>query len=402
MSTTHSIDLLVYPDDCDAHGHLSTPSLLQLFERALWEAVARGSGLHSGDSRVSLTIRKATMDRYENAEAGDVVTIETDLTHFVDSTFTLRQRARHTKSDAMVAEGDFLVACVDREGDPVEVPSAITRLFGARPSMRPGETQNLAVRGRSMAVDIQGDGLPILFLHGFPLDRTVWKHLIATLNGWKRIAPDLRGMGLSEGSEDGYAIPEYADDMIALLDTLHLEQVVVCGLSMGGYVAFDLIRRYRDRIGALILINTRSGADDDRTREGRESMISLIEREGTDGLSDLMIERLLGESSLAAMPRVVEHLRTMIRHTPTAGAVGALRAMRDRRDAADILGDVQVPALVVAGMDDRLIPLRDARALADQIPGAQFTQIPEAGHLTPMEQPIAVSRVVREFLEALP
>ena len=171
----------------------------------------------------------------------------------------------------------------------------------------------------------------------------MWKHLIATLNGWKRIAPDLRGMGLSEVPEDGYAISEYADDMIALLDTLQLEQAVVCGLSMGGYVALDLIRRYPDRVGALILINTRSGADDDLTREGREEMISVIEREGTEGLSDLMIGRLLGESSLAAMPRVVDHLGTMICRTPTAGALGALRAMRDRRDAADILGGIQVP-----------------------------------------------------------
>ena len=229
----------------------------------------------------------------------------------------------------------------------------------------------------------------------------MWKHLIATLNGWKRIAPDLRGMGLSEVPEDGYAISEYTDDMIALLDTLQLEQAVVCGLSMGGYVALDLIRRYPDRVGALILINTRSGADDDLTREGREEMISVIEREGTEGLSDLMIGRLLGESSVAAMPRVVDHLGTMICRTPTAGALGALRAMRDRRDAADILGGIQVPTLVVAGMNDRLIPLRTARTLADQIPGAQFTQIPEAGHLTPLEQPIALSRVVREFLEAL-
>lgn len=402
MSTTHSIELLVYPDDCDARGHLSTPGLLQLFERALWEAVARGSGLRSGDSPVSLTIRKATVDRYESAGPGDVVTVESELSHVAEATFTLRQRARHTKNEAMVAEGDFLVACVDGEGAAVEVPDVITRLFGARPALRPGETQNLTIRGHSLAVDIQGDGSPILFLHGFPLDRTVWKHLIATLNGWKRVAPDLRGMGLSEVPADGYTIPEYTDDMIGLLDTLHMERAVVCGLSMGGYVAFDLIRRYRDRVAALILINTRSSADDDRTREGRDSLISLVEREGTEGLSELMIDRLLGESSLRAMPRVVEHLRTMIHGTPPAGAVGALRAMRDRQDASDVLGSVDVPALVVAGMDDRLIPLRDARSLADQIPGAQFTQIPEAGHLTPMEQPIALSRVVREFLEALP
>jgi pimeloyl-ACP methyl ester carboxylesterase len=162
-----------------------------------------------------------------------------------------------------------------------------------------------------------------------------------------------------------------------------------------------MIRRYRDRVAGLILINTRAESDSAAALQGRDNMISLVERDGASALADVMVPKLLGPSSMAAMPRVVEHVRTMICGTSTSGLIGALKAMREREDSTSLLSTIDVPTLVVGGRDDQLMPVGTARELAGRIPGAQFTLIPEAGHVTPLEQPIALSRVVGEFLESL-
>lgn len=258
----------------------------------------------------------------------------------------------------------------------------------------------ISVRELAVAYDLQGDGFPILFVHGFPLDRTVWRQIMATLTGWRRIAPDLRGMGLSD-VPNHYSMAEYADDLAALLDALSAPKAVVCGLSMGGYIAFEMLRRHRDRVRALILCNTRTEADSEDGKRRRNEMIALVQRQGAGALADLMLPQLLAPASLRVMPAVVEHVRTMVTGTPPAGVIGALEAMRDRLDSSAMLATIDLPTLVIAGRDDQLIPTAASRKLADAIPGAQFTLIPDAGHLCPLEQPVATSRVISEFLELI-
>jgi len=272
--------------------------------------------------------------------------------------------------------------------------------FDRRPSVRASGTQHLAVRGLALARDVQGDGHPILFIHGFPFDRTMWRPLMATLTGWRRIAPDLRGLGLSEAPES-YSMAEYADDLAALMDALHVPQAVVCGLSMGGYVAFELLRRHSARVRALILTATRAEADDEAGKQRRGDMIALVERQGPAVLAEVLLPQLLAPANLTAMPHVTEHLRTMIAGSPVKGVVGALRAMRDRADATPLLRKIEVPTLVIAGRDDQLIPPAASRQLADAIPGALFTLIPDAGHLCPLEQPVTTTKVIAEFLEGI-
>lgn len=266
--------------------------------------------------------------------------------------------------------------------------------------MQAGDARRLRVRGLGLAVDVVGDGLPVLFVHGFPLDRTIWWGVMAALTGWQRIAPDLRGMGLSEAA-DPYAMAEYADDLAALLDALDTPPAVVCGLSMGGYVTFELLRRHADRVRALILMNTRAEPDDAAGRRSRDTMAALVEREGSGALADVMMPQLLAPANLTAMPQVVQRVRTVIAGNPPAGIVGALRAMRDRPDSRPQLPTIDVPTLVVVGRDDQLIPVSAARAMSEAIPGAQLTRVAHAGHLAPLEQPVATSRVIAEFLESL-
>jgi 3-oxoadipate enol-lactonase len=279
-------------------------------------------------------------------------------------------------------------------------PGESERVAGRRLSVGTGEPQRIAVRGLALAVDVLGDGLPLLLVHGFPLDRTVWREVVAALTGWRRIVPDLRGMGLSE-VPPRYSMTEYADDLAALLDALDVPQAIVCGLSMGGYVAFELLRRHPHRVRALVLMNTRAEPDDAVGKRARDDMVALVEREGPGAVADVMVPQLLAPANLSAMPHVAERLRGMITTNPAAGIIGALQAMRDRPDSRPLLPAITVPTLVVAGRDDRLIPASASHDLADAIPGAQLTRIAHAGHLAPLEQPVATSRVIAEFLESL-
>lgn len=400
MSIVPPIDLTVNPSDCDAQGRISQSAFVRLFEQARWEQLARGPGMDVFARHGSWpVVRKATLEFQAPVGGGDRLRFETSLTQHGRSSFSLHQVARK-EGAGVAADADFVFVCVNPTGEPTAVPPEIQDFFGRRPSVRASETQHLAVRGLALALDVQGDGQPVLFIHGFPLDRTMWRQVMATLTGWRRIAPDLRGLGVSDVPES-YSMAEYADDLAALLAALHVQNVVVCGLSMGGYVAFELIRRHPGRVRALILANTRADPDDEAGKRRRGDMIALVEREGPAALADVLLPQLLAPANLRAMPHVAQHLRTMIGGSPVKGVVGALRAMRDRPDARPLLAEIKVPTLVIAGREDQLISPASSRTLADAVPGAQFTLIPDAGHLTPLEQPVTTSRVIAEFLASL-
>jgi pimeloyl-ACP methyl ester carboxylesterase len=193
----------------------------------------------------------------------------------------------------------------------------------------------------------------------------------------------------------------YADDLAALLDTLEAGRAVVVGHSMGGYVAFELWRRHPDRVRALVLMNTRAAADDDEARERRNAMITKVRRDGTGAVQEDLVARLLADATRTTQPGVVERVRAMIRGCPAEGAAQALGAMRDRPDARSLLGTISVPALVLAGRDDAIVPAAESRAMAEAIPGAHLSVVPDAGHLAALEQPLHVSRIMGEFLEGL-
>lgn len=403
MQVEPPVELLVYPDDCDAYGHLNQAGFLRLFERARWSLLARGPGMGLFERHgVWPAVRKATVEFLRQVFPGDVLRFDLEVAGWGETSFTLRQRARKTGDDGLVAESEMVFVTIGRDGRPVPVPADVARFFGVRASGSVGASRQYAVRGLSLTVDVAGDGPALLLVHGFPLDRSMWRRVASGLTGWRRIAPDLRGMGLSDVPASGYTMADYADDLAALLDAVGAGPVVLCGLSMGGYVAFELLRRHSQRVRALVLVNTRADADDAAGREKRNGMIARIRRDGPGFLADDMLPRLLAPASLATMPDVVREVRAMVGGHPAAGLVGAIEAMRDRRSAAPLLPAIAVPTLVVHGSDDHLIPLAEARAMAGAIPGAQFAVIPGAGHLAPMEQPVNSGRVIREFLDALP
>jgi YbgC/YbaW family acyl-CoA thioester hydrolase len=396
------IDLTVYPDQCDAFGHLNQASFLSLFERARWETLARGPGMDVfARADAWPVVRKTVIDYHAPALPGDVLRFHQALIHHGRTSFTMRQTARRTRDDGLIATAEFVFVCLSREGRPVPVPEAFGRLMAARVP-EPGEGDRITVNGVSLAVQQAGVGPAILFIHGYPMDRSVWQHQVDHLEGYRRIAPDLRGMGRSDAPDLGYSMATYAEDLFALLDALGIEHCVLCGLSMGGYVAFEMLRRRRARVRGLILVDTRAEADTPEARRGREIAAATAREGGAAAIAEAMLPRLLAPGAFTESPELVERLRRQMSATAVAGIVGALAAMRDRPDSMPLLsGLAGLPTLVLVGESDTITTPAAAQALAESIPGARLGLIPRAGHLPPFENPAATTAAIAEFLAGM-
>lgn len=402
MSRLPPVAVTIYPYDCDAYGHLSESAFVRVFEQARWETLSRGPGLQMfRRNNVWPAVRKATIEYHLPVWPADVLDVHTSLVRLGRTSMELRQTAIRQSDGQTVADALLLFVIIDGSGNPTPVPDELAALFSARVSTRSGEVVRYDVGEVTLAVDVRGDGPALLLVHGFPLDRTIWKHQVATLSGWRRIAPDLRGLGSSEAPEDGYSMGAYADDLVRLLDRLRVEKAVVAGLSMGGYIVFEMLRRYRERIAGLILCDTKAEADTPEGRRGRDDSIKLVESRGPQALAERMVPMMMGRTTQQTQPQVVQEVREMIGRSPAAGLIGALRAMKERPDSTSVLGAIDVPTLVVVGQEDEITPPAAARRLKEAIPAASLTIIAGAGHVAPLEAPTAVSRIMAEFLDAV-
>jgi 3-oxoadipate enol-lactonase len=252
--------------------------------------------------------------------------------------------------------------------------------------------------------DDVGDGEPVVFVHGFPLNRRMWQAQTAAFAGTHRvIAPDLPGFGESVAGPPIAAMDGYADDLVNLLDLRNVaEPVTVCGLSMGGYVAFEFLRRHRARVARLILCDTKAAADTPEKRIDRERSAQEVLERGSEEIAQKMPSSLLGERTLAERPAVVAAVRDMIAECRREAVAAAQRGMARRADSSDLLSGIDVPTLVLCGEDDVLTPVAEMRAMAEAIPNASFAVIPLAGHLAPLENADSFNGAVRRFLEGVP
>lgn len=402
MSQFPVVEVTVYPYECDAFGHLNQAAFLQVFERARWEMLSRGPGADLFDrNKVWPAVRRAMVDYLLPVFPGDVLKVDAEVVKVGGTSLELEQRAVRVKDDQVVAQLHIVFVTVDKAGRASPIPAEIAAVFGSRAS-RAAETVRVGVTDGALATELRGDGPALLLVHGFPLDHSLWAHQIATLKGWRRIAPDLRGCGGSEASSGSYSMAAYADDLVSLLDRLKVEKAVVAGLSMGGYVAFEMLRRHAGRVHGLILVDTRAEADTVETRASRETLIGVARREGPGAVADRMLPRLLGRTTQRTQPHLVSQVREMAGRWSVAGMVGALGAMRDRPDSTPLLPALDVPTLVIVGEEDEVTPPALSRAMTSAIPSAAMTTIAAAGHLSALEAPSAVSRVMAEFLEAVP
>ena len=395
--------LTVYPDECDSFGHLNQASFLSLFERARWEMLRAGPGMDLFDRTGTWpAVRKTTIEYHAAAFPGDVLRFEQELTHVGRTSFTMRQVARRVRDDGLIATAEFLFVCVNRQGRPVAVPREFNEFMAAR-RREAGELQRLTVNGVSLAVEVRGDGPAVLFIHGYPMDRSIWTHQLAALDGWTGIAPDLRGMGQSDAPDLGYNMETYASDLAALLDLLGVDQVILVGHSMGGYIAFEFVRSWRDRVRGLVLVDTRAEPDTPEGRKSRDSTAATAREQGAEAIADAILPKMLGATTLGGSPPTVERVRAMMAASPVAGIVGALGAMRDRPDSVPMLpGLAGLPTLVIVGDEDEVTPPAQARAMADAIPGASLVVVRSAGHLPTVERPVETTDALLAFLDGLP
>lgn len=256
--------------------------------------------------------------------------------------------------------------------------------------------------GIRLAYDDQGTGLPLVFLHAFPLNRSMWAPQVAVLSRrFRTIAPDLRGHGESDAPLWAFSLDHFADDVRALLDHLAIPQAVLVGLSMGGYVSLAFSRKYANRMKALVLADTRAQADSPDGRTGRFHLAQAAYGQGTRAVAETMLPKLLGSTSLRTKPDLVEWVRNTIYGTPVSGIVVDLMAMADRPDSVSHLRTITCPTLVVVGQEDAATPLTDAQLMAAEIPGARLSVIPAVGHLSNLEQPDIFNDLVGGFVEGM-
>ncbi len=248
--------------------------------------------------------------------------------------------------------------------------------------------------------DEAGSGLPLLLLHGFPHDRTLWAaQLVAPPRGARMIALDLPGFGESASAEVP-SLEHWADWVAEALDELGVERAVVAGLSMGGYLAFALWRRHPQRVAGLVLADTRAGADTLDGQEKRVAMQAKVLAEGPAAIAEAMLPGMVGKTTRAERPRAVEFLDAMMRRASTAAIHDALEALRTRRDSTPTLPTISVPTLVICGDEDALTPVKESEAMHAAIPDAQLAVIPGAGHASCVEHPAAFNAVLSGWLQA--
>ncbi|MGH7460140.1 MAG: alpha/beta fold hydrolase [Longimicrobiales bacterium] len=250
----------------------------------------------------------------------------------------------------------------------------------------------------------QGSGEPVLFIHAFPLNGAMWDAQLAGLPpGWRGIAPDLRGFGQSAGDGDGpYTMDLFADDLAALLDHLRLDHAVVCGLSMGGYVALAFYRKYAMRVRALVLCNTRAGADSEEGKQNRRALAHRVRLDGARAAIESVMPKIVSEHTRRTEPgRVVAAHGLMESNQPEALA-RALEGMALRPDSEPMLRHIEVPTLIVHGEDDATIPPGEGQIMARGIRGSRIKILTQSGHLSNLENPDGFNRVLGEFLQQLP
>lgn len=252
----------------------------------------------------------------------------------------------------------------------------------------------------TVGFDEAGAGTPVLLLHGFPHDRTLWSpQLAAPPSGTRLIAPDLPGFGES-ARIDVPSLDEWADWCMAFCDALALTRVVVAGLSMGGYLAFSLWRRHPERISALVLADTRAGADSDEGRSKRLAMQQVAREKGSAAIAEAMLPGMVGKTTRATRPNVIVFLDEMMRGASVDAISDALDAMRTRADSTATLATIQVPTLIICGAEDTLTPVKESEAMHLAIPDSQLGVIPAAGHASNLEDPPAFNALLSGFLAA--
>lgn len=245
-----------------------------------------------------------------------------------------------------------------------------------------------------------GNGRPVVFIHGYPFNRTLWNEQIAALSdNFRVIAPDLRGFGQSDASNGPATMNQLAQDVAALLDHLGIARARIAGLSMGGYVALAFYKQSASRVRALILADTRATADTEEAKQTREQQAEKALAEGMAGIADAMLPKLLTPETVSKRPEIVKRVRDMMLKTKPEGAAAALRGMAQREDQTNLLPRISVPALILVGAEDAITPVADSEKMYEAIAGSRLVVLENAGHVSNLERTEQFNQELLDFLK---
>jgi len=260
----------------------------------------------------------------------------------------------------------------------------------------------ILIRGLEFGYEAAGAGTPVVLLHGFPFNRTLWTEQIEALGPHHRVlAPDLRGHGETAATSAVATMEEMAQDVSELMEKLNFSRSAVCGLSMGGYVALALYRMFPLRVRALVLADSRATADTDEARANREAQAQQALREGMAPIADAMLPKLVSSGTMARNSEVGARVRKMIMNTNPEGAAAALRGMGQRRDQTRLLSRIVAPALILVGSEDVITPPPDSEFMHREIGGSRLEVIENAGHVSNLERPEQFNESLARFLRDL-
>ena len=254
-----------------------------------------------------------------------------------------------------------------------------------------------------LAYDDCGSGLPVVLIHGFPLNRQMWQPQVDALKaaGYRPICPDLPGFGQSPPLAAAASMSAYADSLVELLDQLGIDCAAWGGMSMGGYVLLDLLDRYRSRCRAAMFLVTRASADDAAGRDKRTALAAEVDEGNSQLVGNNFSQVLFAPQTPCEQPEMVTRVQNWMANSPATGLSAGLRAMRDRIDYLERLSEFDLPALVVGAEQDLAVPLEHARLLAAGLPQATLEVIAGAGHMANLEQPKLFNQVLIDFLKRL-
>lgn len=255
------------------------------------------------------------------------------------------------------------------------------------------------IGGRAISYFVEGQGTPVLLMHAFPLNRTMFDVQLRDLSRIATvIAFDVPGLGQSAPGPVG--MDNQARIAADLLDVLRIDKAVVGGVSMGGYAAFSFARIFPERLLGLILADTRPAADTADARAGRQTTAAFVLQNGSVELAKQLLPKFIG-SAAQSDEQVAGKVREMIEAAPPKVVAELLSALGSRRDSTDLLSMIKAPTLVICGAEDAITPAAEAREWSSKIAGAQYVEIPECGHLANLERPESFNAAVSQWLTTL-
>jgi len=263
-----------------------------------------------------------------------------------------------------------------------------------------GKDININLKGVTICCDDFGTGdVPVIFIHGFPFDKSSWQPQMEFLKHTHRVlAYDIRGFGKSTAGEENLSISLFADDLVELMDVLQIDKAVACGLSMGGYILLNAVNRYPERFEAIVLSDTQCIADSAEGKEKRYKTIDQINAEGLTDFAEAFVKNVFCPDSLNTKKELVEKIRNIILTTSPITITGTLKALAQRPEMCSTLNEILIPVLVLCGEEDTVTPLAQAEFLNRNIANSEFGTIDNAGHLSNLEQPDEFNRCLTPFI----